>query len=149
MPPSAYPSMTSREQAAGGESVPNPRHCMKILTGRRGGVAGGRAPVPGTPHSSGQQYCCNNAERYFVAESATHFRGAGLGSSGPSACPSMTPREQAAGVEPVPNPRHCTKILTGGRGGVAGPGLPTKGHLTTLALTSVSAYSALQVNQDD
>ena len=50
LPPSAYPSMTPREQAAGRESVPNPRHCMKILTGGRGGVVGSRAPVSGTPH---------------------------------------------------------------------------------------------------
>ena len=49
--PSAYPSMTSREQAARAESVPNPRHCTKILIRRQGGVAGDRAPSPGTPHS--------------------------------------------------------------------------------------------------
>ena len=50
LPPSAYPSMTPQEQAAVGESVPNPQHCMKILTGGRGGVAGDRDPVSGTPH---------------------------------------------------------------------------------------------------
>ena len=42
--------MTPREQAARGEPVPNPRHCTKILAGGRGGVAGGRAPIPGTSH---------------------------------------------------------------------------------------------------
>ena len=42
--------MTPRQQAAGGEPVPNHQHCMKILTGGRGGVAGGRAPIPGKPH---------------------------------------------------------------------------------------------------
>ena len=49
LPLSACPSMTPWEQAAGGESVPNPRHCTKILTAGRGGVARGEAPISGTP----------------------------------------------------------------------------------------------------
>ena len=118
--------MTSREQAAGGESVPNPRHCTKILTGRRGGVAGGGTPtqghLTGTPHFVVEEGDLSDGQYPFLERR-------GWEALSPSAYPSMTPREQAAGEESVPNPRHCTKILTGGRGGVAGGKAPVQGHL--------------------
>ena len=43
-----------------------------------------------------------------------------MGALSLTACPSMTSREQAAGAESGPKTRHCTKILTGRQGGVAG-----------------------------
>ena len=125
------------QQAAGEDLVPNSRHCRKKLPGcrRRSGVT---FPSQGQPrHISKEKLEKKTARKSSKnpAGKAVKTIKSGVAERGKLACRLASisaANQQAGGGEPVPNPRHCRKILSGcrGRSGATSPSQGQPQHIS-------------------
>ena len=121
-----HPHVSGPGAGSRGGVVPNPRHCAKILPGGRGWDGGRAASVrgplgmpDGRSASVGDVTAMarDGAGEVLASPVCPHVSGPGAGSRG--------------GV--VPNLRHCTKILPGGRGWNGGEASLVQGPLVASA----------------